>query len=153
MASLKHHTALCLVLATVLVAGRAISADTPVSSTGLGETWPNATDVSVNPNWHVYVFQKGGTRYIQINDNSGSVRAALARTPYTVVALPIGSDAGNVSTPDESLPPPASRASTLVYQDSGVKVFVAPQSASVSRVMAVSSECNGDPIECSRSLL
>lgn len=150
MASLKHHTALCLALATVLVAGRAISADTPVSSTGLGETWPNATDVSVNPNWHVYVFQKGGTRYIQINDNSGSVRAAIARTPYTVVALPIGSDAGNVATPDEPLPAPASRVSTLVYQDTAIKVFVAPQANGTNRMMAVAGECKGDPIECSK---
>lgn len=121
------------------------------ASTGLGEKWPNATDVSVSPDWHVYTFDKNGTKYIQINDAVGNVRAALARTPYAVVGLPIGSDAGNVATPSEPLPAPASRTSTLLYQDSSLKVFVAPQVNGTARMMAVPGDCT-DPLACSKSL-
>lgn len=140
---------------TMLFFAIAIGFTAPVfaspATTGLGEKWPNATDVSVSPNWHVYAFDKNGTRYIQINDGSGTVRAAIARTPYTVVSLPIGSDAANVSTPTEPLPAPASQASTLLYQDSSLKVFVAPQANGTARMMAVPGDCT-DPLACSKSL-
>ena len=47
-------------------------------SSGLGQSWPNTTDVSASPHWHVYVFQRNGVRYVQINDLSGKVRFQTA---------------------------------------------------------------------------
>jgi len=135
-------------LITGLVAGPALAASPAV--TGLGQSWPNATDVSGNSNWHVYVFVRGTTRYIQVNDSHGVVRGAFARTPYTVVGLPVGTDAGNLSTPDEPLPAPASRASTQVYSGDGIQVYVAPQADGTARLMAVLGDCKGDPIECNK---
>ncbi|MET0505318.1 MAG: hypothetical protein ABWZ85_08305 [Luteibacter sp.] len=114
---------------------------------GLGQSWPNAPDVSASPNYHVYVFQRGNTRYIQVNDATGKVRAAVARTPYSLIGTPVGSDAMNVATADEPLPPPASSQGDTVYQDGAVKVVVAPQPDGTLRIMAVSSECQ-DPKQC-----
>lgn len=131
------------------VCGTAAASGLP--QTGLGQSWPNTTDVSTSPDWHVYLFQRGNTKYVQINDANGTVRGAFAKTPYSVIGLPIGIDANNLSTPDEPLPPPASRTSIPVYSGDGVQVFVAPQSSGSVRLMMVQSDCKGDPTECSHS--
>lgn len=137
-----------LALMTGLVAGPALA--TSPAATGLGQAWPNSTDVSSSPNWHVYVFSRGSTKYIQINDAQGVVRGAFARTPYSLVGLPIGTDANNLSTPDEPLPAPASRTSVEVYSGDGVKAYVAPQADGTVRLMLVPGECKDDPIECNK---
>jgi hypothetical protein len=146
---MNPRTTLCLALTAMLVAGPALAASAP--TTGLGEAWPNATDVSTNPNWHVYVFQKGGTRYIQVNDARGAVRGAFARTAYALKGLPIGSDADNAATPDDPLPAPAATVAVQVYDGDGVVGYVAPQADGTARLMLVPTECKGDPIECSKS--
>lgn len=146
---MNRRITLCLALAALFVGGPALATSAP--NTGLGGTWPNATDVSTNPNWHVYVFQKGDTRYIQINDATGAVRGAFARTPYALKGLPIGSDANQLATPDEPLPAPASANSVQVYSGDGVEGYVAPQADGTARLMLVPTECKGDPVECSKS--
>ncbi|QWT19090.1 hypothetical protein KPL74_15215 [Bacillus sp. NP157] len=115
---------------------------------GLGQAWPNATDVSSSPNYHVYVFTRGSMRYIQVNDANGTVRAAIARTPTSLLGTPVGVDASNVATPDEPMAAPASTTGETVYKDSSTQVFVAPQPNGTMRVMAVNAECK-NPVECS----
>ena len=133
---------LCLALS---IAGTAQAQTSFVS--GLGQSWPNATDVSSSPNYHVYVFDRNGTRYIQVNDVSGIVRGAFERTTYTIVGLPMGSDAARLATQDQPLPAPASTAGVVVYDDGAVKVFVAPQADGTTQMSAVASECK-NPLEC-----
>jgi len=111
------------------------------ASSGLGQSWPNATDVSMSPNYHVYVFQRGATRYVQVNDSTGKVRGAVARTPYALLGTPVGSDAGNVATPDEPLPVAASTAGETVYKDATMQVVVAPQADGTMRLMAAQPDC------------
>ncbi|MDF3980474.1 hypothetical protein P3W24_00410 [Luteibacter sp. PPL201] len=118
------------------------------ANSGLGQSWPNASDVSSSPNYHVYVFQRGNTRYIQVNDSNGNVRGAFARTPYSLVGLPIGTS--QLATPDEPLPPPSSSTGETVYEGNGVKVFIAPQPDGSSRLMAVPGDCT-TPVTCSSS--
>ncbi|WP_266182227.1 hypothetical protein [Dyella humicola] len=118
-----------------------------LSSTGLGQSWPNATDVSASPRWHVYVFQREGIRYIQVNDLNGKVRTAFAAASGNFLGLPVGVDSAGLATPQEPLPPPASKRGEIVYQDAAVKVFVAPQADGTLRVFAASGDCT-DPIEC-----
>ncbi|WP_199099547.1 hypothetical protein [Dyella sp. ASV21] len=43
------------------------------SSTGLGQAWPNAADVSAHRRFHAYVFALGGLHYIQVNHANGDV--------------------------------------------------------------------------------
>ena len=90
---------LCSLLALPLGV-TAVHAQTALS--GLGQPSTSAVgDVSSSANYHVYVFARGGTRYIQVNDAGGAVRGAFAVTAYKAVGLPIGSDASRLATPDE----------------------------------------------------
>ncbi|WP_052949862.1 hypothetical protein [Dyella japonica] len=119
-----------------------------VPSSGLGQSWPNTTDVSASPHWHVYVFQRNGVRYVQINDLNGKVRAAFATASGSFLALPVGSDAARVATPDEPLPAAGNTKGDIVYQDSTVKVLVAPQADGSTATYVAAGDCH-DPVECS----
>lgn len=123
-------------------------ADGGLPSTGLGQSWPNATDVSASPHWHVYVFQRHGVRYVQVNDLNGKVRAAFAAASGSFLTLPVGSDASRVATPDEPLPAASGTTGDIVYQDSAVKVLMAPQSDGTAQMFVAAGDCH-DPIECS----
>ena len=116
-------------------------------STGLGQSWPNATDVSASPRWHVYVFQRDGVRYVQINDLNGNVRAAFAAAAGNFLGLPIGRDSAGLATPQEPVPAPASKSGEIVYQSAVAKVLVAPQADGSLRLFAAAGDCT-DPIEC-----
>lgn len=118
------------------------------STNGLGQSWPNATDVSSSPRWHVYVFVRNGVRYVQVNDLHGNVRGAFATAGGSFMVLPIGSDASRVATPDDPLPAPASTAGDIVYQDDSVQVLAAPQADGTMSMRAAQSLCK-DPVECS----
>lgn len=144
----RRTLSLTLLAALSATCGTALAANPPAPAGGLGESWPNASDVSSSSNWHVYVFQRGNTRYIQVNDAQGKVRGAFARTPYALVGLPIGSDAANLATPDEPLPRPASVAGETIYRGNGIQVFVAPQTDGTARLMAVMGDCT-NPAVCS----
>lgn len=146
MRSFTRSMLACLVVAALGLG----AAHAQTATSGLGQSWPVATDVSTSPNYHVYVFQRGTTRYIQINDASGKVRGAVARTPYALVGTPVGSDAASVATPDEPLPAPASTTGETVYNDGTVQVYVAPQADGTLSIQAIIAgecptvrDCNG----------
>jgi hypothetical protein len=101
-------------------------AQTSASATGLGQSWPNATDVSANPHWHVYVFVLNGVKYVQINDLNGTVHAAVGTAGGATIVLPVGVDAQNVTTPTTSA---ASSTAQVVYQDAATTVTATPQSS------------------------
>lgn len=109
-------------------------AQTAAPATGLGQSWPNAADVSTSPNWHVYVFVLNGVKYIQVNDLNGTVHAAVGTANGTSIVLPVGVDSQNVSTPatNTAVTPNASSAvlssTQTVYKDSGTTVQAVPQS-------------------------
>ncbi|NII72323.1 hypothetical protein FHW84_000889 [Dyella sp. SG562] len=120
-------------------------------ATGLGQSWPNATDVSSSPRWHVYVFIKDGVRYIQVNDLNGRVRGAFAAANGQFLVLPIGSDAETVSAgPNASALTTAATGQTgeTVYRDNDVRVTVQPLANGHSAFAADSTTCS-DPVECS----
>lgn len=135
------------VLAMSLTSMGAMAANS-VPSSGLGQSWPNAADVSASPHWHVYMFQRNGVRYVQINDLGGKVRAAFATASGSFLTLPVGSDAARVATPDEPLPAAGNTKGDIVYQDSTVKVLVAPQADGTAATYVAAGDCH-DPVECS----
>lgn len=134
------------------VFGTTAAMATGPASTGLGQSWPNTPDVSTSPRYHVYVFQKQGVRYVQVNDEAGTVRGAIAYTSAnSILDLPIGVDAGRWITPADG-----AKADTVVgeqvYRDEAVNITVAPQADGVSS-FRVSGECpNPDPRFCSMQL-
>ena len=119
-------------------------------ATGLGQSWPNTTDVSANPNWHAYVFVLGGIKYVQINDLNGNVLGAVGTANGQFITLPIGAFAQLVSTPQQPAAvstgaTPTAQPST-VYQDTSVQVTATPQTDGTVSLNAVALGC--DPIDC-----
>ena len=118
-------------------------AQTSTPATGLGQSWPNAADLSASPNWHIYVFFLNGIKYIQINDLNGTVHAAVGSVNGTVMVLPMGVDAQNVQTATSS----ASSTATTVYSDATTTVTATPQSNGATEFL-VQNPCD-NPLTCS----
>lgn len=120
-------------------------AQTSTPATGLGQAWPNATDVSTNPNWHAYVFVLNGIKYIQINDLNGTVHAAVGTANGSSIVLPVGVDSQNVvtssSTTNSSSTTSSVSSTQTVYQDSATTVTATPQSngATTFKVLSAAS--------------
>ncbi|GLQ45644.1 hypothetical protein GCM10007862_06950 [Dyella lipolytica] len=112
-------------------------------ATGLGQSWPNATDVSVSPHYHVYVFLRDGIRYIQINDLNGTVRGAIAEADHVVLVLPVGVDAQYVTTSQASTQAAsAADASTVetIYSDSSTRITASPASSGAVQLNVLTSD-------------
>lgn len=131
------------------------------AATGLGQSWPNVTDVSASTHWHAYVFVRDGIEYIQVNDLNGNVRGAVAASNGTFLVLPMGLDASKFSTAQNAGNTPSvdchdpvecsthrQASGDLVYQDNTVQVFAVPQGDGSVKLNAVSVDCH-DPVECS----
>jgi hypothetical protein len=127
--------------ASVFTTG-AIAADTP--SSGLGQSWPNATDVSASPHWHVYVFVKDGVRYVQVNDTNGGVHSAIASAGGQVRVLPIGSNAEDTTTT-----PATTSSAETVYSDDEVTIqaATAPTTGVTQFRVSAVAPCS-DPEDC-----
>ncbi|GAB2561658.1 hypothetical protein ISP15_09865 [Dyella jejuensis] len=141
MSRIQGSLARKLALAGLIAAGTISSAfaQTSALSSGLGQSWPNAADVSASPQWHVYVFTLHGIKYVQINDLNGTVHAAIGTAAGTVIVLPVGVDAGNVTTSQVL----TNTAATIVYSDGTVSISAMPQSdGSTAFNAATNSQCN-----------
>jgi hypothetical protein len=131
---------------------------------GMGTVQPNAHDLSLSPNWHVYTFKKQGIHYLQVNDNAGQVHLGLGVANGVYLVLPMGSDAGNVSTPDAPLTTTLSNVE-VVYRDSETVLSVGtnslgqlvwsavPASTSTTAVTAEECDANSCPINRIQSAL
>ncbi|GLQ93539.1 hypothetical protein [Dyella acidisoli] len=121
-------------------------------ATGLGQSWPNATDVSVSPHYHVYVFVRDGIRYIQVNDLNGTVRAAVAMADHVVLVLPVGVDAPYVTTRQAQVPDTSTNTET-VYRDSSTRITATPTSTGAVQLDVVTPAATPDictnPANCS----
>ena len=60
----------------------------PKAAGGLGESAPLAPDLAADAAWQVYEFERDGVRYTQVNDSTGTVRAAVGRIGETAWVLP-----------------------------------------------------------------
>jgi len=118
-------------------------------STGLGQAWPNATDMSTSSNYHVWVFLINGIQYIQVNDVNGNVLGGVGNAGSgAYFVLPVGQFAQQVSTPQQTAPatsatPTASP--TQIYNDGTTAITATPMSDGSTTLNAV-AVC--DPIEC-----
>jgi len=132
------------------LSGAAFAANPP--STGLGQAWPNTTDMSASPNWHAYVFTLGGIKYVQINDLNGNVLGAVGTANGQFITLPIGVDSQLVSTPQQAATATSSATATAgpvtVYQDSSTTVTATPLSDGTVQLNAMSA-ATCDPVDCS----
>lgn len=88
---------------------------------GLGEAFPLTADIAPDPSWKVYEFSRDGIRYVQVNDKTGIVRAAVGRIEDTFWVLPIGSDVDRVSTSEQASPTAGRQ---LIYRSNDVEVVL-----------------------------
>ncbi|GLQ49620.1 hypothetical protein ACFFJT_04215 [Dyella flava] len=121
-----------------------VFAQTSTPATGLGQSWPNAADLSASSNWHVYVFVLNGVEYIQINDLNGTVHAAIAAANGGVVVLPMGIDSQNVQTTASG----ATSTAQTVYSDATTTVMATPQSNGTTQFVVEEEKCD-NPVSCS----
>lgn len=132
----------CLFGVLALAMSGAAFADQPPAS-GLGQSWPNASDVSSNPNFHAYVFTLGGIQFVQINDVNGNVLGAVGTSGGQFITLPVGRFSQLVTTPQQgpSVPVTATptTAPTTVYQDPATTVTATPLS---DGTMMLKAACN-----------
>ncbi|CAJ9214199.1 Uncharacterised protein [Burkholderia pseudomallei] len=136
------------IVAVLGLPGLAVAAEP--ASTGLGQAWPNAADVSLSPHYHVYVFTRDGIRYIQINDATGVVRGAIATAAGVVLVLPIGVDAAHVKTlhvtPGNATP---FSSTETVYRDQTTTLSVTPQTSGALQITTQQAATCTNPAECS----
>ena len=128
-------------LALVLSPLAAHAAD---ATSGLGQAWPNAPDVSASPRWHVYVFERDGVRFVQVNDANGRVLGAFATAGGQFLVLPMGTGA-NLSIAAAGSTPTAGE---VVYTDGTVQVTATATSDGLLNLRAADTPCS-DPVECS----
>ena len=126
--------------------GVGIAAAQTAGVADLGKAWPNAKDLSSSPNWHAYVFEQDGVRYIQVNDRNGTVHAAIGVVGNTAFALPMGVDAQHVST---ALSSDVSVPSEVVYQDDTATVAAMPQDDGTVQII-VRAACD-NPAACGQN--
>jgi hypothetical protein len=93
--------------------------DKPSAVTGLGESLPKTSDLSSDPQWQVYEFERDGIRYLQINDGANTARAAIGQIGATAWVLPIGRDVDRVAIQAGT---PAAVGGRVVYRDDTVEV-------------------------------
>ena len=100
----------------------------PKAASGLGDALPPATDLAADPAWQVYQFERGGIRYIQINDQNLVPRAAVGQVGNVFWTLPIGKDVDRVSLPGDVVPNGQRKTiyrsadvEVVLYQDGGVQ--------------------------------
>jgi hypothetical protein len=143
-----HTKARAVLFVALVIGGLNVAAARP-PATGLGQAWPNATDVSVSPHYHAYVFLLNGVRYIQVNAPDGTVLGAVGTAGGQFIVLPIG-NASQVSTPEQSATTaaPASSASEVVYQDSSTVITATPRSDGTAALTAVTALACSDPTVC-----
>jgi hypothetical protein len=93
--------------------------DKPSAVTGLGESLPKTSDLSSDPAWQVYAFERDGIRYLQINDSANTTRAAIGQIGATAWVLPIGRDADRVAIQTGASSTMAGR---VLYRDKEIEV-------------------------------
>ena len=76
---------------------------THMAQAGLGESRPAATNLSADPNWLVYGFEREGINYYQVNDLSGQVLLIIGKVDTTFWTLPAGKSPIAVSLPSQRL--------------------------------------------------
>jgi hypothetical protein len=123
------------------VMGLATEVSAAPPQNNLGQQWPNASDVSSSPSWHVYVFERDGVHYVQINDIAGNVHAAFGTANGQYLVLPMGLDAARVYVVAPNSVPING---VVVYQDAATQVISATDGvgASIWTIRSVQTQQN-----------
>lgn len=87
-----------------------------MAARGLGQSIPLAENLSVDPGWLVYGFERDGMDYFQVNDLAGRVHIVIGNAAGTFWVLPAGDPSAKVSLPEQRLPVPSKGTRTVIYR-------------------------------------
>ena len=87
-----------------------------LSKSGLGESLPVAMNLSGDPNWLVYGFEREGITYYQVNDLSGRVILIVGNADEEFWTLPAGKSPARVSLPSHRLVVPEGAIRHVVFR-------------------------------------
>lgn len=90
----------------------------PLATAGLGQSAPLAVNLSQDPAWLLYGFQRDGVMYLQVNDLTGNVQLIIGNAGGTYFVLPAGSNPAKVSLPEQRIGVPAGAVRSQIYQSS-----------------------------------
>lgn len=88
----------------------------PLATTGLGQSAPLAVNLSQDPAWLLYGFQRDGVMYLQVNDLTGNVQLIIGNAGGTYFVLPAGNNPAKVSLPEQRIGVPAGAVRSRIYQ-------------------------------------
>ncbi|MDY0953465.1 hypothetical protein [Stenotrophomonas rhizophila] len=116
--STLRNAAGILILAAIPMIASAQSDDHGVqlAKRGLGQSQPMALDLSLDPNWRLYGFQRDGISYYQINDLAGRVQVIIGSADDVFWVLPAGESTAKVSLPTQHVQLPTGVTRSLVYR-------------------------------------
>jgi len=95
-----------------------------MAQAGLGESRPAATNLSADPNWLVYGFEREGITYYQVNDLSGQVLLIIGKVDATFWTLPAGKSPIAVSLPSQRLALPEKSQRRVVLRQAEFSLVV-----------------------------
>ncbi|MEG0184888.1 MAG: hypothetical protein RR704_15730, partial [Stenotrophomonas sp.] len=90
----------------------------PLATAGLGQAAPVAANLSQDPNWLLYGFQRDGITYLQVNDLAGAVHLIIGNAGGTYFVLPAGNSTARVSLPEQRIATPAAASRSEIYRGS-----------------------------------
>jgi hypothetical protein len=107
-----------VILASVPMVGMAQSDGhgTHLAKSGLGRAQPTAVNLSQDPQWRLYGFQRDGISYFQVNDLLGRVQVIIGNVDDAFWTLPAGESSASVSLPLQRVQLPANAARTEIYR-------------------------------------
>lgn len=87
-----------------------------LAKSGMGESLPLAVNLSQDPNWLVYGFERDGISYYQVNDLAGQVRVIVGKIDDQFFTLPAGKSPAGTSLPSQRLVVPGNAVRREVYR-------------------------------------
>lgn len=114
-----RHAVGILILAAVpmLASAQSDNHGVQLAKRGLGQSQPLALNLSQDPGWRLYGFQRDGITYYQVNDLAGRVQLIIGNADDVFWVLPAGDSSAQVSLPEQPIQAPASAVRSLVFQD------------------------------------
>lgn len=114
-----RHAVGILIIAAVpmLASAQSDNHGVQLAKRGLGQSQPLALNLSQDPGWRLYGFQRDGITYYQVNDLAGRVQLIIGNADDVFWVLPAGDISAQVSLPEEPIQAPANAVRSLVFQD------------------------------------
>ncbi|MCF7749832.1 hypothetical protein KQ945_03655 [Bacillus subtilis subsp. subtilis] len=89
-----------------------------LAKNGLGQARPQAANLSQDPHWLLYGFQRDGISYFQVNDLAGRVQLIVGNADDVFWTLPAGESPVSVSLPSQRIQASANASRVEVYRGS-----------------------------------